>query len=144
MTTHDYRLDALQGESAGSAAAGSGWISFAGVLLGLAGMWNVLEGILAIGSSRVYAADSTFVFSDLNTWGWIVLILGAIQLIAAFAIGAGSELARWFGVAAAFVNSIGQLLFLPAYPFWAITMFALDVIIIYALVVYGGRQLREA
>jgi hypothetical protein len=82
------------------------------------------------------------VFSDLNTWGWIVLILGIIQALAALAILSGNEFARWFGIGAAGLNAIGQLLFVPVYPLWAITMFAVDVLIIYALAVYGGRRLR--
>ena len=112
------------------------------MMLGLAGTWNFIQGILAIGESRVYVADSVFVFSNLNTWGWIVMILGVIQLLAAFTIMSGSEWGRWFGIGAAFVNAIGQLFFLPAYPLWAITMFAIDVIIIYALAVYAGKKLR--
>jgi hypothetical protein len=122
--------------------SGTGWVAFATIMLGLAGTWNVLEGIMAIGSSRVYVADSTFVFSDLNTWGWIILFLGLAELVAALAIISGSELGRWFGIAAASVNSIGQLYFLPAYPLWAMTMFAVDLLIIFALAVYGGKRLR--
>jgi len=84
-----------------------------------------------------------FVFSGLNTWGWIVLILGIIQALAALAILSGSEFARWFGIAAAGLNGIGQLMFVPAYPAWAIAMFAVDVLIIYALAVYGGGRLAR-
>jgi hypothetical protein len=123
---------------------GGGWIVFAASMLGLAGTWNTIQGILAIADSRVYVAEQTFIFSDLNTWGWIVLVLGVLQLFAAFAILGGSELARWFGIGCAGVNAIGQLAFLPAYPFWALTMFAVDILIIYALAVYGGSRLREA
>lgn len=122
---------------------GAGWVAFAAVMLGLAGAWNFLEGLLAVGTSRVYVDDAVFVFSDLNTWGWIIMILGAAQLLAAFFVVSGSEYARWFGIGAAFVNSIGQLYFLPAYPLWAITMFAVDLIIIYALAVYGGKRLKS-
>jgi hypothetical protein len=121
---------------------GSGWVDFAAIMLGLAGIWNVLSGILAIADSRVYVGDETFVFSDLNTWGWIILILGVLQLIAAFAVVRGSELARWFGVAAAGLNAIGQLYFLPAYPLWSMAIFAVDILIIYGLSAYGGKQLK--
>jgi hypothetical protein len=68
--------------------------------------------------------DSTFVFSDLNTWGWIVTALGVGLLAASFTVLSGSQLARWFGVGAAFLNSMGQLFFMAAYPLWSITMFA--------------------
>jgi hypothetical protein len=122
---------------------GGGWIVFAASLLGLAGLWNVIQGILAIGDSRVYVGETTFVFSDLNTWGWIILVLGVAQLLAAFAIVGGSEFARWFGIACAGVNAIGQLFFISAYPFWAIAIFAVDILIIYALAVYGGSRLRN-
>jgi hypothetical protein len=71
-----------------------------------------------------------------------VLILGIIQVLAALAIVSGSEFARWFGIGAVGLNAIGQLMFVPVYPVWAITMFAVDVLIIYALAVYGGRRLR--
>jgi hypothetical protein len=137
MATDEYGGSRYPGEP-----EGLGWIAFAGFMLGLVGLWNVLEGLLAIGDSRVYVDDALFVFSDLNTWGWIVLLIGAAQIAAAFMVVRGSELARWFGVGTAFVNSIVQLYFLPAFPLWAITMFAVDVLIIFALVVYGGRRLK--
>jgi hypothetical protein len=123
---------------------GGGWIVFAASLLGLAGSWNTIQGILAIADSRVYVFDQTFIFSNLNTWGWIILALGVAQLLAAFAVIGGSVFAQWFGIAIAGVNAIGQLGFVPAYPLWALTMFALDILIIYALAVYGGKRLREA
>jgi hypothetical protein len=123
---------------------GGGWILFAASLLGLAGAWNTIQGILAIADSRVYVGEHTFVFSDLKTWGWIVLILGVLQLVAAFGVVGGSEAATWFGIGVAGLNAIGQLMWLPAYPLWAITMFALDILIIYALAVYGGSRLKEA
>ncbi len=136
---------ATQGyDRATRASRGGGWIVFAASLLGLAGVWNAIQGILAVADSRVYVGEQTFIFSNLNTWGWIVLVLGILQLFAAFAIIGGSEWARWFGIACAGVNAIGQLAFLQAQPFWAISMFAIDILIIYALAVYGGSRLREA
>ena len=121
---------------------GGGWITFAAVMLGLGGTFAVLEGILAIANSRVYTGHSTFVFSNLNTWGWIVLILGVCMLLAAFGLFSGSELARWFGVFIASINAIGQLYYVPAYPFWSLTMFTVDILIIYGLVAYAGHKLR--
>jgi hypothetical protein len=144
-TAQDYDLEGrYAAASATDSPNGVGWVTFAAVLLGLAGVWNSIDGILAIAGSRVYTASSVFVFSNLNTWGWIVLILGIIQLIAAGSLLAGSEFARWFGITAAGLNAIGQLMFVPAYPLWAIAMFALDVLIIYGLAVYAGARLRVA
>jgi hypothetical protein len=124
-------------------ARGEGWLLFAATMLGLAGVWNVLQGMLAIGDSKVYGPDSTFVFSNLRTWGWIILVLGAVQILAAFGIGSRNEYARWFGIGVAGVNLIGQLAFIPVYPFWALAVLALDVLVIYALTVYGGEPLES-
>ena len=123
--------------------AGAGWVGFAAIMLGFAGIWNTINGMLAIGSSRVFVNEQTFVFSDLNTWGWIIMVLGILQLIASFAIVSGSEWARWFGIIVAGINAIGQLYFLPAYPLWAMALFAVDILIIYGLAVYGGKRLKE-
>jgi hypothetical protein len=145
--THDYELQGPYNVSdyrSPEIERAIGRVAFAAVMLGLAGIWNVIGGILAVSSSRVYADSSTFVFSGLNTWGWIVIILGIIECLAALAIVSGSEFARWFGITAAGLNAIGQLMFVPVYPWWAISMFAVDVLIIYALAVYGGHRLREA
>ena len=143
-TTQDYQLQGSYESSAYEGPAGVGWVMFAAVMLGLAGIWNFLDGILAIGSSRVYAGHQTFVFSDLKTWGWIITVLGALQLLAAFSIMAGNAFGRWFGIGAASLNAIGQLFFVPAYPWWSISMFTIDILIIYGLVAYAGRQMRNA
>ncbi len=122
---------------------GVGWVDFAAVMLGLAGTWNILTGILAIGDSRVFVGEELFVFSNLNTWGWIMLLFGAAQVFAAVAVVKGSEFARWFGVGAAALNAIAQLHFVSAYPIWSIALFTIDILIIYGLVAYGGKRLRE-
>jgi hypothetical protein len=117
----------------------SGWVEFAAVMLGFAGTWNIIDGSLAIGRSKVYTRHDTYVFGDLRTWGWIVLGFGIAEVCAAFGLFTGSSVARWFGIVVAALNSIVQLLFIPAAPFWALSMFAIDMLIIYALAVYGGR-----
>ena len=132
-----------RGSDGGYEIAGAGWVGFAAIMLGFAGIWNTINGMLAIGSSRVYVDDATYVFSDLNTWGWIIMVLGILQLVASFAIVSGSEWARWFGIGVAGLNAIGQLYFLPAYPLWAMALFAVDILIIYGLAVYGGKRLKE-
>src|SRR5215211_1245371 len=145
----DIREQSLRSEARGgmmwSDAApqrGAGWVAFAAIMLGLVGTWNVLEGIMAIAQSRVYVGDEKFVFSDLQTWGWIVLVLGIIVLIAAFGVGSGNPWARWFGIFAASLNGIGQLFYMDANAWWGMAMFAVDVLIVYGLVVYGGQRFQ--
>jgi hypothetical protein len=142
--SHDPERTLLASEGRYAGVRGAGLLGFAGLMLAIAGTFNVLEGILAIADSRVYVADSVFVFSDLKTWGWIILLLGVAQLLAAMGVASGSELARWFGIGAASLNLIGQLLFLSAYPLWGITMIAIDIVIVYALAMYGGRRSSPA
>ena len=139
-TSQDYDIQGTY--PAGDLPRGMGWVTFAAVMLGVVGVWNSIDGILAIADSRVYTNSSTFVFSDLNTWGWIMLILGIIQLIAAGSLVAGSEFGRWFGIGAAALNAIGQLMFVTVYPWWGIAMFTLDILVIYGLTVYAGKRLR--
>ena len=122
--------------------AGSGWLTFAATLLGLAGTFNIIDGIVGLSKSKFFTANATYVFGDLRTWAWILLVLGALQLLAAFSLFGGSELARWFGIATASLNAIGQLMAAPGFPLWSLTMFAVDIVIIYALAVYAGRRLR--
>jgi hypothetical protein len=143
-TTQDYGGGGMAGgaEDAYAEPKGYGWVLFAAIMLGVLGVWNVFEGIAAISSAHVYVGNAHYVFSDLKTWGWIVLILGIIQCAAAAMLTSGSEFARWFGVAVAAVNAWGQLAFVPAFPVWGLSMFAVDILIIWALVVYGGSRLR--
>lgn len=123
--------------------AGAGLLTFAVVMMAIAGIWAIIEGIAAIASSKVFVANSTFIFSDLRTWGWIVTGLGVLLLVAALTVFTGSQFARWFGIFAAGLNGIGQLFFIQAYPLWSMAMFAADVIIIYALAVYAGSKLKR-
>jgi hypothetical protein len=118
----------------------SGWATFAGVMLSIVGVLNIVYGIAAIDDANFYVNDARYVFSDLNTWGWVLLIIGAVQFCAAFSIFGGTSWGRWVGVLAAGLNSIAQLLFLPAYPFLALALFSVDILIIYGLIAHGGRR----
>lgn len=145
-TTRDYDVGSAYASDfvVGEAPRGRGWVVFATVMLGFSALWNAFDGIAAISSAHVFVANANYVFSDLNTWGWIMLALGILQGFAAVLLLSGSEFARWFGVASASLNGLGQLAFVPAYPWWALAMFTVDILIIYGLVVYGGSRLREA
>jgi hypothetical protein len=145
-TTQDYDVGGRDYSAMGGdpAPSGAGWVTFAAVMLGLTGLWNLFDGIAAISSAHVLVGNANYVFSDLKTWGWIVLILGIFQGLAGLSLFSGSEWARWFGIASASVNAIGQLAFVPAYPVWGLAMFAVDILIIYALAVHAGARLRTA
>lgn len=116
-----------------------GWLVFAASILGIAGTFSLIDGIVALSRSKFYTANAVYVFSDLRTWGWITLIVGAVALVAAFGVLSGSQFARWFGMIAAGLNAVSQFMFIQGYPFWSLIVFACDVLVIYALAVYGGR-----
>jgi hypothetical protein len=117
----------------------SGWVTFAGVMLLLAGTMNLIYGIAAIAESSFYVANTRFVFTELKTWGWIVTCIGALECAVALGIWARSTWARWTGAGIAGLNAIAQLLFLPAYPLLTLAIFSLDLLVIYGLVAHGGR-----
>jgi hypothetical protein len=146
MATATVRGRGYAGDYAGDDVSdrASGWVAFAAILLGLAGGWNIFDGALALANSKVYAPHATYVFSDLRTWGWIVLVVGVIEVSAAFALLGGSSIARWFGISVGGLNAIVQLMFIPAAPFWSLAMFTLDLLVIYALAVYGGKGVEPA
>ena len=127
-----------------STGHGYGFVLFASILLVVVGCFNAIQGIAAIANSHVFIANAHYVFGDLKTWGWITLILGVLQLLAAIGILAGNQLARWFAVVVIALNAIDQMFFIPAYPFWALTIIAMDVVALYGLVAYGSRQNLEA
>jgi len=119
---------------------GYGLIMFAAILLFVDGFFNMLYGIAAIANSHVFVANAHYVFANLRTWGWITLIIGVLLLVAAAGIVTGNQLARWFGVAVVGLNAIDMMFFIPAYPFWALVIIAVDVVALYALCAYGSRE----
>jgi hypothetical protein len=126
--------------SSSESPEGYGWLIFAGIMLMIVGVLNVIYGIAAIGDSKFFVHNAHYVISSLNTWGWITLLLGATQNTAALSIWRGGEFGRWFGIATAGLSSIAALLSLPAAPFWSLCVFAVDILIIYGLAAHGGRQ----
>jgi hypothetical protein len=84
------------------------------------------------------------VFGSLRGWGWVTLILGVLQLAAGAGVATGNQLARWFGVAVIGLSAIDMMFFLPAYPFWAVMIIAVDVVALYGLCAYGSRANVEA
>jgi hypothetical protein len=123
---------------------GYGLVLFAGVLLLVSGFWNLIYGIAAIANSHVFVANAHYVFGNLRAWGWITLIFAVLLLIAGGGIMVGNQLARWFAVAVLGLNLIEQMFSIPAYPFWSLTIIAMDVVALYGLCAYGSRENVEA
>lgn len=118
---------------------GYGWVAFAGVLLLVVGTINFIEGIAAIGNAHFFVANTHYVAGSLNTWGWVMLCIGVAQWAVGFGVFVKNQFARWVGVVVLAANCITQLLMMPAYPFWSLCIFAVDILAIYGLVAYGKR-----
>jgi hypothetical protein len=128
----------------GREGRGYGLVLFAGVLLLVAGFWNMIYGIAAIANSHVFVGNAHYVFGNQRAWGWVTLIIAVLMLLAGIGVMAGNQMARWFGVVVVGLNAINQMFFLPAYPFWSLMIIAVDIVALYGLCAYGSRANVEA
>ena len=119
-----------------------GWSLFAGAMLLMLATLNGIDGIAAIANSKFFTTDATYVFSDLNTYGWVLVVVSIVQGLTGLAIWAQVRGVRWIGVGIATINAIVQLVFVPAYPLWSLSLFALDLLVIYGLVTRGRVRPR--
>ncbi|MFE0648024.1 hypothetical protein ACFVZH_05490 [Streptomyces sp. NPDC059534] len=116
-----------------SGIAGGGTV-FAAVLLSVSGVMAVLQGIAAIAEDDVYARLGSYVFEfNLTAWGWIHVVLGAVVVLTAVGLFMGSNAARAAGICLVSLSLIANFLWLPYQPWWAITIMAIDVFIVWAL-----------
>ena len=117
-----------------------GFIVFAAVMMIMTGVFQALAGLIAIFENSFYVATRNYTFEfDVTAWGWIHLILGVIVALAGFALLSGATWARVVGITLAALSATANFLFIPYYPFWSLLIIALDVFVIWALAVYGGR-----
>ena len=125
-----------------NSAAWYGWIAFAGWLMVIIGSLDFFEGLIAVIRNNYYVlTPNQIVVFDLTTWGWITMIWGIILVIAGVALLGGAGWARWFTIVVASLNFIVQLGFVGSaqYPLWALTVLALTVVVLYALIARWGE-----
>lgn len=146
MTDTSHRRSDVTGarydDDAGTAWAG--WVVFGAVVLIVMGLFQVIEGLVALFDDGFYAVSSNglAVELDYNTWGWVHIVLGCLAGLVGIGLLVGNLAARMAGVAIAFLSAVVHLLFASAYPLWAVIVIALDVLVIYAIVAHG-RELQE-
>jgi len=122
---------------------GTGRVVFAATVLVIVGMLNIIYGIGALDDANIFVGDSRFILDNLNTLGWVLIILGAIQLTGGFSLMGGSAYGMVIGVTAGSLGAIGALLSIGgAYPWWSLAIFALCVWVVHGLVVYGEDERR--
>jgi hypothetical protein len=133
---------APQYRSAGRAEEASGWavgfILFAGIMMIMAGIFQAFAGLVALFENEFYVATRNYLFEfDATTWGWIHLLGGAVVALAGFAVMRGRTWGRVVGITLAVLSAIVNFAFIPYYPFWSLTVIALDIFVIWALAAHG-------
>ena len=121
----------------------SGWVIFAAIMLFIVGVLNVIWGIAAIADSKFFVQDQKYILSNLNAWGWITLIIGVLQLFAGFSLWSGNLYGRVMAILFASLSALAALMSIPAYPFWSLAIFAIDIIVIYQVSLYGGAGVES-
>ena len=130
MSTMDTRRD--------MSSAWTGWIGFAAIMMAFIGAITFFEGLIAIIRDNYYVVTRQQVFLfDVSTWGWIMLFWGVLLFLAGLGLAAKSGWARWFTIIVVFLSLLSQLSSFgnSGYPLWALTVIALEIVVLYALTV---------
>jgi hypothetical protein len=117
-------------------AAPSGWVAFAGILMLMIGVLQIIWGLVAIiDDTRITVGEAGLFVWDLTAWGWIHLIFGVILILVGGGLMSGRGWARWTAIFFVLLNAFAQIAWMTTYPIWSVLIIALDVIIIYQLTV---------
>jgi hypothetical protein len=120
---------------------GTGRVMFAAILLLMVGVLNVIYGIGALDDANYFVANTRFVLTNLHTLGWVLIILGIVQLTAGFSLMGGRTSGRIMGIIAGSVGALGALLSIGgSNPWWSLCVFALCVYIVHGIVVFGQDE----
>ena len=120
---------------------GAGRAVFAAILLMIVGTINIIYGIGALDDARIFVNDTRFIFTNLNTMGWVLIILGVVQLTAGFSLMAGNTYGRVIGIIAGSLGALGALFSIGgSNPWWSLAVFALCVWIVYGIIVFGEDE----
>jgi len=118
--------------------AAVGLTVFAAVVMIMVGVFQAIQGVVALFNDTFYVAGQKWVFSfDITTWGWIHLLAGILLVAAGFFLLQGAVWARVIGVGVAIISAVLNFMWLPYYPVWSVLIIALDVFVIWALTVHG-------
>src|SRR5262245_17972090 len=123
---------------------GSGRAAFAAILLIIVGVLNIIYGIGALDDANIFVNDTRYIFTNLNTLGWVLIVLGVLQLTGGFSLLSGNPYGVVIGIIAGSLGAIQALIGVGgAYPWWSLGVFALCVYVVYGLVVFGEAASRS-
>jgi len=120
---------------------GAGRTIFAAILLLMLGTINIIYGIGALDDANVFVNDTRYILTNLSTLGWVLIILGLIQLTGGFSLMAGNAYGRVIAIIGGSLGAIGALLSIGgAYPWWSLAVFALCIYVVHGIVVFGEDE----
>jgi hypothetical protein len=120
---------------------GAGRTLFAAIMLMMLGIINIMYGIGALGDANIFVGDTRFVLDNLSTLGWVLIIVGVLQLTGGFSLASGNVYGQVIGIVAGTLGAIGALLSIGgAYPWWSLAVFFVSVWVVWGIVVYGEDQ----
>jgi hypothetical protein len=138
MTEEAYSSSGARRADRETSGTAVGFILFAAIMLIMVGVFQALQGLIAIFQNEFYVATRNYLFQfDATTWGWIHLVVGLVVAFAGWGLLSGRTWARVVGITLALVSAIANFLFIPYYPFWALTVITLDIFVIWALTAHG-------
>lgn len=121
----------------------TGWILFGSLLMGIAGVFHMITGVIALFKETVFVtSNNDLVVLNYDQWGWAHLILGIILFLSAFSLASGRLWGRIFGVFVATLSIIANFVFIQAYPVWSLMIIFVDIVLIYSIIIHGS-ELRE-
>jgi hypothetical protein len=146
LKTNGARVDTAKGtaptlgyEATEPSYKGAGWVLFASIMFVLAASLSLIWGIAAVSGSHFFVANAHYILSGLNTWGWIMIGICAVEALTAVSIWRGGAFGRWSGIFVAVLAALVAMMSIAAYPVWSLTLVVLYVLVIYGLAVYGGK-----
>jgi len=116
----------------GSVVEGSSYSNFAGIFLFVVGLFNILDGVMTLWRKE-YFQGADVVVANLQTWGWIVLIVGVVQVLAGWLVLSRSAVGRWVGIIIVVVSMMVSFLAIGVYPFWTLIILVIDAIVLWGL-----------
>jgi len=123
----------------------SGWVAFSGIMLFMAGLFGAIDGLVAIIHDEVYfVGDDQVILMDISAWGWVHLLVGIGVLATGLSILNGQSWAFVVGIIVAVFHATTQLMFITVFPWWSIAIIAIDVLVIYGLVVHGEKAMSAS
>ncbi|HTX69396.1 MAG TPA: hypothetical protein VMH50_09655 [Thermoleophilia bacterium] len=116
----------------GSVVGGSSYSNFAGIFLFVVGLFNILDGVMTLWRKE-YFQGADVVVANLQTWGWAVLVVGVVQLLAGWLVLNRSSVGRWVGVIIVVISMMVSFLAIGVYPFWTLIILLIDTLVLWGL-----------